>query len=330
MNSRFPQKRLRRLRKTEVLRSLNTETTWSLDNLIYPLFIKHGRGPKIAIETMQGLYQYTIETLESEINTLVELGITKFLLFGIPANKDPLGKDSYKNDGIVQTAIKLIKNIAPESLVIADLCLCQYTDHGHCGVVKNQQVDNDASLILLQKQAISYAKAGVDMVAPSASMDGMVQAIREALDDADFPELPILSYSVKYASNFYGPFRDAAYGAPKFGDRKTYQQQYTNSSEAILETELDLLEGADLIMVKPAHTYLDIIAKVKNIFPNIPLGAYHTSGEFAMIKTAAEQKLLDEKEAVFEVITAIKRAGADFIITYYAKQIALWKHKINS
>lgn len=325
MTAVFPQRRMRRLRQTPIFRTLVQETHWTIDNLIYPLFIKSGRGPKTAITAMPGLFQYTLETLEEEIHALLNSGINKFLLFGIPENKDSLGKDSYKNDGIVQKSIKLIKNIAPTSIVIADVCLCQYTDHGHCGVVKNNIIDNDASLYLIQKQVLSFAKAGVDMVAPSANMDGMVQSIREALDDNDYTHIPILSYSVKYASNFYGPFREAALGAPKFGDRKTYQMNYANSDEAVAEVELDILEGADLIMVKPAHTYLDIIYKIKNRFPSMSLGAYHTSGEFAMLKAAAAQNLLDEKAAVFEVMTAIKRAGADFIITYYAKQIAIWQ-----
>lgn len=326
----FPQTRLRRLRHNAKIRNLVRETNLNIDKLIFPLFIRHGSNVKKPIESMPGHFQLSVDNLEQEIKSITELGIKSVLLFGIPAEKDPLGKDSYSDYGIIQSAIPVIKKVAPELLVISDVCFCEYTDHGHCGLVTNQgtneevQIDNDKTIELLAKQAVSHAKAGADVVAPSANMDGMVFAIRTALDQNGFQHIPILSYAVKYASSMYGPFRLAAEGAPKFGDRRTYQMDFANTNEAIRECTLDINEGADMLMVKPAHTYLDVIYRVKQLFPFIPLCAYHTSGEFAFIKAAAEKGWIDERKGVLEILTAIQRAGADFIITYYAKEIAAW------
>lgn len=328
--SHFPTTRLRRLRQNAAIRNLVRETQLNVDKFILPLFIKHGSGIKNPIASMPGHFQISVDRLEEEINSLTELGIKNIMLFGIPAQKDPLGKDAYSDNGIIQTAIPVIKKIAPSLLVISDICFCEYTDHGHCGVVTNHSaekevdVDNDKTLELLAKQAVSHAKAGTDIIAPSGNMDGMVFAIRNALDDAGFQNMPIISYSVKYASAMYGPFRQAAEGAPKFGDRRTYQMDYANGNESLRECALDIEEGADVLMVKPAHTYLDIIYRVKQTFPELPLCAYHTSGEFACIKAAAEKGWIDERKSALEVLTAIHRAGADFIFTYYAKEVAQW------
>lgn len=326
----FPKIRPRRLRGSANIRELVQETCLNVNKLVLPLFIKHGSGIKNPITSMPGHFQISVDNLENEINSIWELGIKRIMLFGIPEHKDALGKDAYSKHGIIQNAIPVIKKIAPAMLVMSDICCCEYTDHGHCGVVASQKnggevcVDNDETLALLAKQAVSHAKAGADILAPSGNMDGMVQAIRTALDNAGYHHLPILSYSVKYASSMYGPFRQAAEGAPKFGDRRTYQMDYANAFEAVRECALDVAEGADMLMVKPAHTYLDIIYRVKEAFPHLPLGAYHTSGEFAMIKAAAEKGWVDEQKAVFEILTSIHRAGADFIITYYAKEVAGW------
>jgi porphobilinogen synthase len=326
----FPTTRLRRLRENPAVRALTQEIQLQPSKLILPLFIKHGSGVKNPIASMPGHFQLSIDQLEEEIKSIKALGIRNIILFGIPEYKDSLGTDSYSDSGIIQTALPLIKKLAPDMLVISDLCFCEYTDHGHCGVVihdKNTEtfvVDNDQTLELLGKQAVSHAKAGADIIAPSGNMDGMVQKIRGALDGAGFKNVPILSYSIKYASSMYGPFRVAAEGAPAFGDRRSYQMNYANANEAIRECALDIAEGADMLMVKPAHTYLDIIRKVKDEFPSLPLAAYHTSGEFAMLKAAAEKGWLDEKQSVLEVLTAIHRAGADFIFTYYAKEVAQW------
>ena len=321
----YPNVRLRRLRNNANIRNLVRETEFGIQDLVFPLFIRHGVDIKKPISSMPGLFQISVDRLEDEIKELLGLNIQSVILFGIPALKDPLGKDSYSEEGIIQSAIPIIKKIAPNLLVISDLCFCEYTDHGHCGVIgAHGEICNDETLELLAKQAISHAKAGVDIIAPSGMMDGMVQAIRRGLDNAGYNNLPILSYAVKYASSMYGPFREAAEGAPKFGDRRSYQMDYANSNEALHECALDVSEGADLLMVKPAHTYLDIIFRVKQAFPELPLGAYHTSGEYAMIKAAAEKGWMDEKSIVLEVLTAIKRAGADFIITYFAKEVANW------
>lgn len=329
----YPKTRMRRLRQNNRLRDLVREHSLSVDKLILPLFIKHGRKIKNPISSMPGHYQLSIDQLESEIKNIVSLGIKGVILFGIPAKKDPLGQDAYSDQGIIQTAIPVIKKIAPQLLVISDICFCEYTDHGHCGVInhhhsdKEVDVDNDKTLELLAKQAVSHAKAGTDIIAPSGNIDGMVQAIRQALDEAGYQNLPILSYSVKYASSLYGPFRQAAEGAPQFGDRRTYQMDFANTNEALRECSLDIAEGADMLLVKPAHTYLDIISRVKQLHPALPLCAYHTSGEYALLKAAGEKGWINEQQAALEVLTAIQRAGADFIITYYAKDVAQWLKK---
>ena len=331
----FPETRLRRLRGSLKLRTLVKEHDLNLSKLVLPLFIKHGSGIKTPISSMPGHFQISVDNLCEEITSLWDLGIRNVILFGIPQHKNALGTDAYSDNGIIQTALPVIKNAAPDILIMSDVCFCEYTDHGHCGVITSREnmnevcVDNDKTLELLALQAVSHAKAGADIIAPSGNMDGMVQSIRQALDDAGFNHLPILSYSVKYASAMYGPFRQAAEGAPKFGDRRSYQMDYANGMEAIREAALDIAEGADMLMVKPAHTYLDVIHRVKEAFPHLPLGAYHTSGEFAMIKAAVEKGWLDERNAVFEILTAIHRAGADFIITYYAKEVALWMKNLN-
>ena len=326
----FPNVRPRRLRRLKSIRSLVQETYLNPEKLVLPLFIKHGVQIKNPIKSMPGHFQLSIDQLSEEIKTIKSLGIKSVLLFGIPQFKDPLAKDSYNDNGIIQTAIRTIKKLAPNLLVMTDNCFCEYTDHGHCGILADNfndldlTTDNDKSLELLALQAISYAKAGADIIAPSCNIDGMVQKIRIALDGSGFNHIPILSYAVKYASAMYGPFRQAAEGAPKSGDRSTYQMDYANSFEAIRECALDVAEGADFLMVKPAHTYLDIIYRVKESFPYLPLGAYHTSGEFAMLKAAAEKGWIDEKKAVLEVLTSLHRAGADFIISYYTKEVAAW------
>lgn len=318
--SSFPVTRMRRLRGSAAIRDLVRETRLDVDQLVMPIFVKHGKGIRNPIASMPGIFQLSLDQLEVEINSIVEAGVKSVLLFGIPAEKDAYGKDSYSETGIIQQAIRVIKKIAPQLLVITDVCFCEYTDHGHCEI----EADNDKTLPYLAKQAVSHAKAGADIVAPSGSMDGMVQAIRQGLDAAGFSHLPILSYSVKYASALYGPFRQAAEGAPKSGDRQGYQMDIANAQEALRECELDIAEGADMLMVKPAHAYLDVIYRVKQAYPDLPLAAYQVSGEYAMIKAAAANGWIDEKRVALEVLTAIRRAGADFIITYYAKEVAGW------
>lgn len=330
MPGSFPQVRLRRLRQNANVRALLQDVQLQVDKLILPLFIKFGTNIKNPIASMPGHFQISPDRLAEEITAIAALGLKGIILFGVPEAKDALGKDSYANNGIIQTAISIIKKIAPHLLVISDVCFCEYTDHGHCGVISpctlqtEVDLDNDKTLELLAKQAVSHAQAGADIVAPSGCIDGMVQAIRHALDEAGFTHIPILSYSVKYASSLYGPFRLAAEGAPKFGDRRTYQMDFAQRNAAVRECELDILEGADMLMVKPAHTYLDIIYRIKTAFPELPLAAYHPSGEFALLKAAAEKGWVDEKKCAIEVLTAIQRAGADFIITYYAKEVAQW------
>ena len=327
----FPQTRLRRLRQNNKLRHLVRENFLDIDRLILPLFIKSGSGIKNPIASMPGHYQLSVDLLAEEIKNITALGIKNIILFGIPEGKDSLGTEAYLPTGVIQRAIPIIKTIAPDLLIVSDVCLCEYTDHGHCGVVSVQSshssekyINNDKTLALLAQQALSHAKAGVDIVAPSANMDGMVSAIREVLDQSSYQHIPILSYSVKYASSLYAPFRHAAEGTPTWGDRKTYQMDISNAHEATRECALDIAEGADILMVKPAHTYLDIISRIKRTYPELPLCAYHTSGEFAMIKAAAEKGWLEEHSTVLEILTAIYRAGANFIITYYAKEIAQW------
>lgn len=320
--------RLRRLRMHPKIRDLIRQTSLSINDLVLPLFIRHGSDIKKPIGALPGHFQWSVDRLPEEINTIKTLGLPAVILFGIPAHKDELGSDSYADDGIIQQAIRVIKKHAPDLLVIADACFCEYTDHGHCGIVNTKSgrldVDNDATLELLVKQAISFAQAGADVIAPSGMMDGMVYAIRQGLDNADFKHVPILSYAVKYASVFYSPFREAAEGAPKFGDRRGYQMDPANADEALREAALDIEQGADMLMVKPAHSYLDIIYRIHQAYPGVPLAAYHVSGEYAMLKAAAEKGWLDEAAAALEILIAIKRAGADFILTYYAKEVAVW------
>ena len=321
----FPVNRPRRLRRTAALRNLVRETTLKLDDFVLPLFVRGGEETR-AIKSMPGHYQLCLKDLEKEVKQVASLGIGAVLLFGIPPHKDEVGSHAYDEQGIVQQAIREIKKIHPDLLVMVDVCFCEYTNHGHCGIVNNKQglldVDNDATLALLAKQAVSFAQAGADVIAPSGMMDGMIQAVRSALDTQGFEHIPILSYAIKYASALYGPFREAAEGAPQFGDRKTYQMDIANGNEAMKEALLDVEEGADMLMVKPALAYLDVIYRVKQAFPALPLGAYQVSGEFAMIKAAAAYGWIDEKKVMFESLIAIKRAGADFIITYFAKEVA--------
>ena len=315
--------RPRRLRRTAALRDLVAQTRLSVSDFVLPLFIKAGSGIKHPISSMPGHFQLTIDQLVDEVNVISQLKIPAVILFGIPDHKDATGSGALDPQGVIPEAIRCIKKIAPNLLVMTDLCLCEYTDHGHCGVLNaKNDVDNDQTLELLKKQAIVHAQAGADIIAPSGMMDGVVKAIRSALDAHNFQEIAILSYSIKYASSFYGPFREAAEGAPQFGDRKTYQMNPANGDEAMKEARLDVAEGADLLMVKPAQNYLDIIYRIKQAFPGVPLCAYQVSGEFAMIKALAEKNGIDECAAILESLIAIKRAGADFIITYFAKAVA--------
>lgn len=329
MVSSFPSLRLRRLRQNPVLRDLVRETELNLRDLVFPIFIKREIGAKHPVESMPGLFQIPLNLLDQEIEEIRALGISAIMLFGVPNHKDSLGSDSYSDQGIIQKAVRQIRVLAPEMLIMSDVCFCQYMDHGHCGFMSEHtgkiDLNNDKTLDLLVKQAVSHARAGVDVVAPSGMIDGMVGSIRQGLDEAGFEHVSILSHTVKYASALYGPFRQATEGAPMFGDRKTYQMDPANGQEALREVELDVREGVDILMIKPAHTYLDIIYRVKQSYPHVPLAAYQPSGEFCMIKAAAEKGWLDEKRVILEVLTAIRRAGADFIISYYTKEIAEWK-----
>jgi porphobilinogen synthase len=321
--SGFPQVRMRRLRKNEAMRRLFRETSLGVNDLVYPLFVIHGRGVKREVESMPGVFQYSVDKLAREAKEIAALGINAVLLFGIPESKDELGSSAYESDGVIQQAIRCIKKAVPGLLVITDVCLCEYTSHGHCGVVVDGDVDNDKTLELLSRMAFSHAEAGADIVAPSDMMDGRVKAIREALDGSGFTNLPIMSYAVKYASAFYGPFRDAAQSAPQFGDRRSYQMDGANVREALREAQQDVAEGADIVMVKPALAYLDVISKVREKF-DCPIAAYNVSGEYAMVKAAAAQGCIDERRIVMEILTGIKRAGADILITYHAKDVARW------
>ena len=321
--SSFPQSRLRRLRRTEALRALVRETKVEIGDLIYPLFVVEGSRAKQEITSMPGIYRYSNDLLPGEVEAIAKLGIPAVILFGIPGKKDEVGSSAYDAEGVIQQAIRTIKRATPELLVVTDVCLCEYTSHGHCGVVVDGYVDNDKTLELLAKTALSHAEAGADVVAPSDMMDGRVKAIRQALDGNGFQHIPILAYAAKYASAFYGPFREAAQSAPQFGDRRSYQMDPPNWREALREVEQDIAEGADMVMVKPALPYLDVIRKVRDTF-NYPLAAYSVSGEYAMVKAAAQQGWVDEKGIVLEILTAVKRAGADIIITYYAKEAAGW------
>lgn len=314
--------RMKRLRKTATVRRMLQETHLQTSQLIAPLFIHAGITQKQAIASMPGHFQLSLHDLEAEILQIAALKIPAVLLFGIPDYKDAVGSASLSSEGIIQKAIRLIKRCCPDLLVIADVCFCEYTDHGHCGVLQGETIDNDATLAQLGKQAVSYAQAGADWVAPSSMTDGMVAAIRQALDETGFQEVAILSYAVKYSSSLYGPFREAALGAPKFGDRKSYMMNPANGQEAFREAQLDLQEGADLLMVKPGMLYLDVIYRLKQQFPDVPLCAYQVSGEFAMIKAATQQGWLDEQDVMMESLLALRRAGADLIISYFAKQAA--------
>jgi porphobilinogen synthase len=317
----FPEYRGRRLRKNDTFRRLVRETRLRVDELVYPLFAVTGRDVKKPIASMPGQFQMSVDHIAKEAREAYAMGIPALLLFGIPAKKDEQGTGAFAKDGIVQQAVKRVKNEVPNMLVITDVCLCEYTSHGHCGILEKGEVQNDATLEVLAETALSQVKAGADMVAPSAMMDGQIAAIREILDENVLENIPIMAYSAKYASSFYGPFRDAAESAPQFGDRKAYQMDPANSDEAIREISLDVNEGADIIMVKPALPYLDIICRAKQEF-DLPLAAYNVSGEYAIIKAAAKLGWIDEEKAMLESVTAIKRAGADIIITYWAKDLA--------
>lgn len=320
----FPSQRLRRLRSTPTLRNMVRETWLTSNDFIYPLFVVYGENKRIPVASMPGVFQYSVDRLFEPVQQLAELEIPAVLLFGIPEVKDALGTSAWQNDGVVQQAIREIKKLSPQTIVITDVCMCEYTDHGHCGALdENGQVVNDITLDLLAREALSHAKAGCDMVAPSDMMDGRVGAIRKALDEGGFANLPIMAYAAKYSSALYGPFRDAAESAPQFGDRKTYQMDGANRLESLREVALDIEEGADIVIVKPALAYLDIIREVKDTF-KYPTAAYHVSGEYAMLKAAASNGWLDEEKATLEILTSIKRAGADMIITYAALDAARW------
>ena len=321
--SRFPQVRMRRMRDTPMLRNLAQESRIAIDDFIYPIFVTHGRGVRNPIDPMPGMYQLSLDNLIAEIEEVASLGIGAVLLFGLPATKDPEGTEAYEPNGIIQEAIRVIKQTAPNVLVFTDVCVCEFTDHGHCGIIRNGRVDNDATLELLAKMAIVQAEAGADVVAPSAMMDGQVAAIRTGLDGEGFVNLPIMAYSAKYASSFYGPFRVAADSAPQFGDRHSYQMDVANSREAMREIQLDIEEGADMIMVKPALSYLDVISRAREEF-GYPMAAYNVSGEYAMVKAATENEWIDGQRVTLEILTSIKRAGADMIISYHAKEAARW------
>ena len=315
--------RPRRLRHTPAMRRMVRETHLSPADFIYPIFVRHGEGIRQPIPSMPGIAQLSVDEAVTEAGKATALGVPAVILFGIPAEKDPIGLENFAADGIVQQATRAIKQAHPDLLVVTDVCLCEYTDHGHCGIVHGEEITNDETLEVLQRVALSHARAGADIVAPSGMMDGMVGAIRSKLDEYNYTGVSILSYAVKYASSYYGPFRDAADGAPKFGDRKTHQMDYGNTREARREVALDLAEGADMIMVKPALAYLDIIRQTREQC-DVPVAAYNVSGEYAMVKAAAEKGWLDEKSVVLETLTAIKRAGADIILTYHALDAARW------
>ena len=319
----FPTYRPRRLRRTPALRELVRETELSVKDFIYPLFITYGDNIKKEISSMPGQYQLSLDKLEAEIEEIVGLSIPAVILFGLPEIKDEIASGAYHEEGIVQLAIRKIKELAPELLVITDLCLCEYTDHGHCGIIRDGEVLNDLTLEVLARAAVAQAEAGADIVAPSDMMDGRVGAVRAALDAERFDHIPIMAYSAKYASSFYGPFREAAESTPSFGDRRSYQMDPANAMEARRETAMDIEEGADIIMVKPALSYLDIIAAVRAEF-DYPLAAYNVSGEYSLIKAAASKGWIDERKVALEVLTSIKRARADIILTYHAKDAARW------
>jgi porphobilinogen synthase len=317
----FPLYRPRRLRESPLLRSMVRETALRVDDFVYPLFAVHGRGVREPIGSMPGQCRLSIDELLKECKDAASMGIPAVLLFGLPRDKDPRGTEAYAEDGIIQQAVRAVKDTIPDLLVITDVCLCEYTSHGHCGVVEDGRIKNDPTLELIARTAVSHAEAGADLIAPSDMMDGRVAAIREGLDESGFPETPIMAYSAKYASAFYGPFREAADSTPQFGDRRSYQMDPANAMEAMREVALDVDEGADIVMVKPALPYLDVIARVKGEF-GLPVAAYSVSGEYAMLKAAGQLGWLDEDRAVLEALTGIRRAGADIIITYFAKDAA--------
>lgn len=317
----FPIHRPRRLRRNENIRRLVRENQISIDDLIYPIFIEEGENIKKEIPSMPGIYRWSIDRLNEELDEIAKLRIPAVLLFGIPKHKDQIGSETWNDEGIIQKAIRHIKENYPDLYVITDVCFCEYTQHGHCGVLHDHDVANDPTLENTKKQVVSHAKAGADMVAPSGMMDGVVKAIREALDEAGYTDIPIMSYSAKYASAYYGPFRDAAESAPAFGDRRTYQMDPANRREALKEVSLDIEEGADIVMVKPALSYLDIISDIKRSF-NLPVAAYNVSGEYSMVKAAGKLGWIDENKVMMETLLSMKRAGADIIITYHAKEVA--------
>jgi porphobilinogen synthase len=317
----LPERRGRRLRRSEPLRRMVRETRLSVDEFVYPLFVTHEKNTKREIPSMPGNYHWSVDRLAAECEEIATLGIPAVLLFGIPEEKDPVGSGAYHPEGIVQQAVREIKRAVPELLVVTDVCLCEYTDHGHCGVVRGGQVLNDPTLDLLAKTAVSYAEAGADIIAPSDMMDGRIAALRWALDQAGFSDITLLSYAAKYASGFYGPFREAAGSAPQFGDRRTYQMDPANRREALREVFQDLDEGADMVMVKPALSYLDVIREVRDAV-DVPVAAYNVSGEYSMVKAAAANGWIDGERIMLEVLTSIKRAGADMILTYHAKEAA--------
>ena len=317
----FPINRMRRLRASDTLRRMVREISVSVDDLIYPLFVAHGLDVKLQVPSMPGVYHFSVDAVVEEAKSVRDLGIPAVLLFGLPAIKDEFASEAYARDGIVQRAVMALKQAVPELVVITDVCLCEYTSHGHCGVVRDGEVQNDETLDLIARTAVSHAEAGADMVAPSDMMDGRVMAIRETLDDHGFINTPIMAYSAKFASAFYGPFRDAAGCAPQFGNRASYQMDPPNRREALKEIALDVEEGADIVMVKPALSYLDVISDARSSF-DVPVAAYNVSGEYCMVKAAAQAGYIDEQRIVSEILTSIKRAGADLIITYSAKDFA--------
>jgi porphobilinogen synthase len=319
----FPQFRARRIRSSETFRKMVRETTLSVNDLVYPMFSAFGGGIRKEVSSMPGIYQQSIEHIVAEGKEVRDLGIPAVLLFGIPETKDAVGSDAYSDSGIIQETIRALKKEVPGLAVITDVCLCEYTDHGHCGIIKNGDVDNDSTLELLAREALSHAKAGADMVAPSDMMDGRVAAIREMLDENGYDSIPIMSYAVKYASGYYGPFREAAESTPQFGDRRSYQMDPANRLEALREAASDIEEGADIIMVKPGLPYLDILRDLRNAY-NLPLAVYNVSGEYSMVKGAAQRGWIDEERVVLETMVGFKRAGADIIITYHAKDVAKW------
>lgn len=315
--------RMRRLRVNETMRAMVRETSLQVSDLIYPIFVMDGTNQKTEVTSMPGIFKYSVDRLQEELDRVIQSGVSSILLFGVPKHKDEMASEAYQKNGVTQRAIRLIKEKYPSILVVADVCLCEYTSHGHCGVVKDGKILNDETLPLLCKTAVSLAEAGADVIAPSDMMDGRVEAIRKALDENGFSEIAIMAYSAKYASAYYGPFRDAANSAPCFGDRRTYQMDYANIRQAVREMESDILEGADMIMVKPALAFLDVVKEARQRF-DLPIVTYNVSGEYSMVKAAAKNGWIDEKRIVLENLTGMKRAGADIMITYHALDAAKW------